>query len=192
MIALPILAIALIAARLGIFLHLHVAHREFSPLRNTVSDYGTGRTRPEFTLMAALSMPAYAFVLITCSLTGMGPTWALIAGGIGVLAGAVMPLLPTDLTGTKLTATGVTHWALAIIQFAGLFVAMTNLVLPADASPLVFEIITWIVRITFYAFLVTLILPKLRRSVMGLAERLFVTATALWFMTVAAYLIALG
>lgn len=48
---------------------------------------------------------------------------------------------------------------------------------------------TWVVRVTFYAFLVTLVVPSLRRSVMGLAERAFLTATPVWFIVLAALLI---
>ncbi|MGN8026000.1 DUF998 domain-containing protein [Microbacterium sp. 22242] len=189
MVTLPILAIALILGRLVLFVHLHLAHREFSPLRNTVSDYGTGATRREYTLMSVLSLPAYALVLTACAVAAVGPAWALVAGWVGVLAGAAMLFFPTDLTGTKMTATGVAHWVLAVVQFAGLFVLMTNLAVPGGLSPVPFEVITWIVRVSFYAFLITLVIPRLRRTLIGLTERAFLTATPIWFLIVALYLI---
>lgn len=189
MIALP-LAIALIVVRLGIFVHLHVARREFSLLRNTVSDFGTGPTRREWTVMNAVTLVAYALVLSVCAAHGIRPGWALVFGGVGVAAAVAMQFFPTDLTGTKTTATGVVHWALAVAQFAGLFVAMTNVVVPAGSAAGLVEVLTWIVRVSFYAFLVTLVIPALRRRVMGLTERLFLIATPLWFLVVAIALLS--
>lgn len=191
MVTLPLLAIALILGRLVLFVHLHLVRPELSPLRNTVSDYGTGASRREYTLMSILSLPAYALVLIACAVAAVGPFWAIAAGLIGLLAGAVMLFFPTDLTGTKTTTTGVAHWVLAVVQFAGLFVLMTNLALPGSVAVLPFHVITWIVRVTFYAFLVTLVLPRLRRTLIGLTERAFLTATPIWFVVVALSLVGL-
>jgi hypothetical protein len=47
----------------------------------------------------------------------------------------------------------------------------------------------WAVRVSFYVFFAARILPKLRRRWPGLAERVFLVVTPLWFLVVA---VALG
>jgi hypothetical protein len=68
-----------------------------------------------------------------------------------------------------------------------LFLAMVNLDLGTSSLAVA---VTWVVRVTFYAFLASLVLPKLRRSVLGLTERAFLVATPLWFLTLAGLLLA--
>lgn len=58
-------------------------------------------------------------------------------------------------------------------------------VLPAGLQ----EAMRWAVRVSFYVFFAALILPKLRRRWPGLAERVILVVTPLWFLVVA---VALG
>jgi hypothetical protein len=177
----------LILVRFGMFAHLHAVRRDLEPLHNTVSDLGTGTSRREFTVMGALTAVAYVLVLIATALAGVGPIWALVVGLLGVAAQVAMFFFPTDLTGTGTTTIGTLHWLFAILQFAGLFLAMVNLDLGTSSLAVA---VTWVVRVTFYAFLASLVLPKLRRSVLGLTERAFLVATPLWFLTLAGLLLA--
>ncbi len=181
-------AVVLLVARLALFVHLHLVRPDLSPREHTVSDLGTGSSRTEFTVLGLLTAAAYVLVLVACVLQGVGPAVPLLALAIGVAAMLVMLCFPTDLTGRTRTATGTAHWLLAVVQFTGLFVAMVNLdltpVLPAEAV----GIMRWVVRISFYAFLAALVLPKLRRRWLGVTERVFLTVTPLWFVVVGAAL----
>ncbi len=180
--------IGLCVARMGVFAWLHVRHREFSVLRNTVSDYATGPVRP-YTVMGALSLLAYALTLFVLVREQARPSWALAVLGIGLVGSLAIVFVPTDLTGTARTPRGIAHWALAVVNFAALFVFMTNIEAPGFAAqPAALVAATWVVRVTFYAFLVTLVVPGLRRAVMGLTERLYLTATPVWFIVLAACL----
>lgn len=181
-------AVVLLVARLALFIHLHLVRPDLSPRERTVSDLGTGSSRTEFTVMGLLTAAAYVLVLVACVLQGVGPAVPLLALAIGAAAMLVMLCFPADLTGRTRTATGTVHWLLAVVQFTGLFVAMVNLdltpVLPAEAV----GIMRWVVRASFYAFLATLVLPKLRRRWIGVTERAFLTVTPLWFVVVGAAL----
>lgn len=173
-----VIAIGLLVARLAIFAVLHIRHREFSPLRDTVSDYGTGATRGLYSAMGLLSLVGNALVLAVLLHLGATPGWAVALLGVAVVGSVLLLFVPTDRTGTAVTARERVHWLLAVVNFAGLFAFMTNVDVPGQSPPpTALTLMTWVVRVTFYAFLVTLVVPSLRRSVMGLAERAFLTAT---------------
>lgn len=67
------------------------------------------------------------------------------------------------------------HWGLAIVTFACLLTFLTNV--HTTGRPM--EVLTWVARGTFHAFLATL-LPRLR-GLVGLTERLWLTAVPVWF-----------
>lgn len=184
-----VLAACLIVIRFSFFLHLHLVRRDLSPVRNTVSDLGTGRSRREFTVMGALTAVAYVLVLLACQGQGTGPGVQLVILAAAIADMVVMLGFPTDLTGTGRTRSGRIHLILAVVQFTGIFVATVNLdftpVLPAGLQ----EAMRWAVRVSFHVFFAALILPKLRRRWPGLAERVFLVVTLLWFLVVA---VALG
>ncbi|MBI3889368.1 DUF998 domain-containing protein [Candidatus Saccharibacteria bacterium] len=177
--------------RLGIFAFLHVKYREFSIFKNTISDYGTGKSRQLYSLMSILSIIAYIALftyLLLSNFSPLGTAYILAIAAIGSIA---ILFFPTDRTGDKVTRSGRIHWLLAIVNFAALFVFMTNAQIPAvSVQPEILVAMTWIVRITFYMFLASLVLPKLRRHFIGLTERLFLIATPVWFITFAVLLIA--
>lgn len=100
----------------------------------------------------------------------------------------------TDTTDTVLaTVAAVLAACLIVIRFSlflHLHLVRRDLtpVLPAGLQ----EAMRWAVRVSFYVFYVffaALILPKLRRRWPGLAERVFLVVTPLWFLVVA---VALG
>ncbi|MFC3850154.1 DUF998 domain-containing protein [Corynebacterium hansenii] len=184
-------AVILLVLRTGAFIHLHVVRRDLSPLRNTVSDLGTGGSRKEFTVMGILGAIAYALMFVAFLIQGVGPRVPLVALGIGIAALLAMLAFPTDVTGEQRTKTGRMHWILAVVQFAGFFVAMVNFDLTGIVSADMESAMRWVIRVSFYAFLATLVLPPLRERVIGATERVFLTATPLWFIVVGAAL-ALG
>lgn len=165
------------------FLLLHIRYREFSVLKNTVSDYATGNSVALFNAMGVFAVCTYAVMFIYLLATHYDPTWPIYVLGIGVVGTFALMFFPVDRAGTELTRTGIIHWILAIVNFGALFIFMINVAVPNVATqPTAFVAMDWIIQITFYAFLVTLILPKLRKAVMGLFERLFLVATSLWFI----------
>lgn len=183
------LAVVLLVLRIGAMIHLHVVRRDLSPLRNTVSDLGTGTSRREFTVIGILSAIAYVLMFVAFLIQGVGPRLALVALGIGIAALLAMLAFPTDLTGTQRTKTGLIHWILAVVQFAGIFVAMVNFDLTGIVSADMQSVMRWVIRVSFYAFLVILVLPPLRERVLGAAERVFLIATPLWFIVVGVALV---
>ncbi|MFT4234242.1 MAG: hypothetical protein QM607_04475 [Microbacterium sp.] len=62
---------ALIVIRFGIFVHLHIRRPQLDIRRNTVSGYGADATRREFSVMAAITMSAYAVVIIVGAILGV-------------------------------------------------------------------------------------------------------------------------
>lgn len=122
-----VLAACLIVIRFSFFLHLHLVRRDLSPVRNTVSDLGTGRSRREFTVMGALTAVAYVLVLLACQGQGTGPGVQLVILAAAIADMVVMLGFPTDLTGTGRTRSGRIHLILAVVQFTGIFVATVNL-----------------------------------------------------------------
>lgn len=186
-----ITTIILSIIRLGIFVLLHTSYSKFNVMRNTVSDYGTGKSRSLYSFMGLLSLIAYAALFIYLLLDHFAPIWPVYVLGIGILGSIAILFFPTDRTGEKITTTGMIHWGLAVLNFAALFVFMTNVQIPhVSTQPELFITFTWIVRVTFYVFLASLILPKLRRTLMGLTERLFLIATPAWFIVFACLLLA--
>ncbi len=118
-------------------------------------------------------MLAYLLVLAGARHEGVGPGWTLAVLAGAVVAQVALMLVPTDLTGTTRTATGVLHWVLAVLTFAGLFTFVTTVRVEG------LDALTWVARGTFYAFLATL-LPRLR-GLLGLTERLWLTVVPVWF-----------
>lgn len=139
--------------------------------------------------MGALTAVAYVLVLLACQGQGTGPGVQLVILAAAIADMVVMLGFPTDLTGTGRTRSGRIHLILAVVQFTGIFVATVNLdftpVLPAGLQ----EAMRGAVRVSFHVFFAALILPKLRRRWPGLAERVFLVVTPLWFLVVA---VALG
>lgn len=178
--------IAFSILRLCVFFGLHVKYRELSILTNTVSDYGTGKSRSLYSVMGGLSLVAYVTLFAYLIDSSYSPSWLTTVLGIGIVGSIAILFFPTDRTGKAHTRTGRIHWLLAILNFTMLFVFMTNAQLPNTSAQVeLLAAATWVVRITFYAFIVSLLLPKLRQSYVGFTERLFLTATPLWFIVFA-------
>ncbi|MDN6439437.1 MAG: DUF998 domain-containing protein [Corynebacterium nuruki] len=188
--ATALLAVPLLVVRLGLFVRLHLIRRDLSPVRNTVSDLGTGRSRRMYTIMGVLTAVGYLLILVAAADVGLGPRTYLVIGGIGVLAQLLTLIAPTDLTGTGRTRTGRIHLLLAVVQFTCLFVTMVNLDLTGLPTAGMQDGLRWVVRVSFYVFLVTLVVPGLRHRWLGLTERVFLVVSPLWFLVLAVALLA--
>lgn len=180
------LAAALLLVRLVIFVAIHRRFRGFSVLRNTVSDYGVGPSRSWYTVMGLLSALAYAFVAAALWIGDVTPVWLRVVPSVATVGSMAIMAFPTDPTGSeRRTVSGGLHWLLAILNFALIFAFVTNAELGSARSgaAATLVVLLWATRVSFYAFLVTLVVPALRRRLVGLPERVFLVCVPLWFVT---------
>lgn len=188
------LSALLLLTRLYLFGLIHARFTTYSVLKNTVSDYGTGKARRLYSTLGVLSLLSYVLISSVLIAVDAKPLWLTLVLMGSVLGSILILFFPTDLTGSKKhTRSGIIHWILAIINFSLIFVFIVNadnyaLIQPV---PIILTVLTWIVRVTFYAFLAVLVLPKLRERFIGLTERLFLTAVPLWFIAFSIILVSL-
>jgi hypothetical protein len=192
--AIAFLSFACYLANVALLVWLHLRRTGYSPIRHAVSDYGVGPTRRTFavygwlgsagalalaaTLWAADTLPVPAWLL--------GVLVAMVVARVGVF------LLPTDLEGQRLTATGLLHYLFAVLSFAAAYVAVRNLTPIFSHAPGwepvrgVLDGLAWAATPALVANCVTMLKPL--RRVFGICERFFLGVVALWFLTVSATL----
>ncbi len=185
------IVIAVLIVRIIVFAALHVRYPQLSIFKNTVSDYGTGASRSMYSAMGVLSAVAYACLAAVLWLQQVQPTWLIAVLTICTIGSFAILFFATDKTGSsRVTLQGRIHWLLAILNFTLLFVFIANFVPASSAMDAGIQWLTVAVKIIFYSFLVTLIVPALRKKFVGLTERLFLTVVPLWFIAVATALLA--
>jgi hypothetical membrane protein len=163
---------------LGSVVLLHFLPTGYHPTRNAVSDYGVGRHRI-WHRIAVVSLAVAGFATAVASLGTVRPEPAsvvtfLIVFGISRI---LLPLFPTDIEGQPRTKTGRIHWALAITSFTSL--AITAGFFKGTGLD---DVVGWIVVGTAVFMLLVLCMPRLRRRILGLAERLFYFSMICWFL----------
>ncbi|MEO8242076.1 MAG: DUF998 domain-containing protein [bacterium] len=180
-------AAALYALDIVLLLTFQVLNREYGLFRHAVSDYGLGKTAGLFRaymLAGSLAAPVLAWQFWHAGGTGypvMIPVYLLL-----VMAGRMaLGLYPNDLRGAPRTRSGQVHHAATLIAFTCAYMAV------AEATPLLASSkngllpgvligLKHLISLGFIAAVLT-ISPPLRRF-FGLAERLFLYATAFWFL----------
>lgn len=180
-------AAVLLVARLLVFVGLHVRCRSVDPLRDTVSDYGVGASRRLYAVMSVLSAAAYALVAGALWILGSQAVWVRTALAVVAVTSLLIVAFPTDRTGSgRRTTIGTVHWLLAVVNFTLLFVVISNASLPTGTWwAIMLNVLLWATRVSLYAFLLTLIVPTLRRRWVGLTERAFLVCVPLWFLAFA-------
>ncbi|HOB65884.1 DUF998 domain-containing protein [Ottowia sp.] len=179
----------LIALALLIALHLRPPTRNV--VRDPVSDYGVGASRPLFQMygwagnVGVLALSAAAYTRQAPALPGWLPAGllALLVCRLGLL------VFPTDLEGAPRTSAGRLHMVLAIAQFAIAYTVIDNAtpLLAAAFSapwPALLGTLRWVAAASLAALVACLVLRPLR-AFFGLAERVFLVAVALWFLSAA-------
>jgi hypothetical protein len=174
-------AAALYSANLALLLSFHLLDRRRSVLADAVSGYGLGRTAGLFRVYVALgSLAALVLAWVLWHLRPdlpPGVTWSLVA-----MAGARIGvgLVPTDPPGAAKTVTGRVHLLAAVLTFTFAYMAI------AKATPVLLADIPLLGPLRTAAMIglggVVLTLAGPLRPFFGLAERLFLFATALWFL----------
>ncbi|GAA4600735.1 putative membrane protein [Actinoplanes octamycinicus] len=185
-------AVVLLLVYLAIFVALHLRGTGYSPVRNAVSDYGVGRTATQFRV--AIVANSLGILALTGALAaGFGRDPFRTADYVILLLIPVtrlaMAFFPTDVPGQPVTVTGRIHLLLAIASFTFVYLSVADLTphlsdLTATSTASVLLALRWLAAAGLAGVVVTMVVPALRRF-FGLAERLFLISTNLWFFLVA-------
>jgi hypothetical membrane protein len=172
---------------LGSVVFLHFVPTGYDPIRNAVSDYGVGRYRI-WHRVAVVSLAAAGFATAIASLGTIRPEPASVVAFLCVFATArvLIPLFPTDVEGQPRTRAGRVHWVLAITAFASLAAAAVFF-----QGTGIDDVVGWIVVITAILMILVLCIPRLRRRIFGLVERMFYFSMICWFIIVGVELLLL-
>lgn len=167
-------AAPLILARFALLARLHLVS-DRHPVREAVSDYGVGPTRRLFGLMGVTAAASW-FLLAAATWCGW-PQWEDRATATATLAAmglvtVLIPLVPTDLEGERLTARGAVHYGLAIAQF-GLAYNLSGNVARLLGGPLLGTL--HVISAVSLVGLCVCLVPALRRY-FGAFERVFIVA----------------
>ncbi|BCY06993.1 DUF998 domain-containing protein [Actinoplanes sp. L3-i22] len=192
---LAVIAAVLLLAYFAIFVALHVRRTEYDLVRDAVSDYGVGPTAGLFRLaVIANSLGVLALTGALADGLGQGPFAAvdymfLLLIPVTRLA---MALFPTDLEGSRPTMTGRIHLVLAIASFTFVYLAIADLTGPLrsftpDSLGIFLVVLRWTAAVALLGVVVTLLARPLR-GIFGLAERIYLLSTNLWFLAVALWL----
>lgn len=180
---------------LALLIALHVVESQRNPVRSAVSDYAAGRAARLFMIYgaagivgtAALSLAMWNYPGTAFPRAAVYCLAALAVLRLGILA------FKTDEGGFARTRQGMIHLVFAIATFT-LAYEVVSIGGPAAAAitsgPLraAFAVLGWIVPVSLALVVVTMA-PRLR-GFFGLAERLFLVSTLLWFLLLAARLFA--
>lgn len=178
------LAVLIYAINLLLLVSFHVLNRHYSPVANAVSDYGVGKTAPLF--RAYVVVGTVGALLMSWLFWNAGPALpSAVAWYLLVMAAARLGvgLFPTDLPGEAGTTTGRLHLVFAILTFTFAYMTIAKAT-PSlgEASPLL-RPLHLAAMVGLGAVVVSMKGPL--RPFFGLAERLFLFATAFWFLVVA-------
>ncbi|MDQ0708720.1 hypothetical protein QFZ52_001372 [Arthrobacter woluwensis] len=176
-------ATILFALRLLLFLLLHVLPGGIHPVHDTVSDYAASSVRRTRLLAGLASCTAAAawLSLGAAVLSGAGRADPALGGwllALGVLL-AVMPFVPTDRSGTAITARGRIHLLLAITWFTLAYSTigpLSRLIAGPPGAVAALGLLNTIAAISLAALVIALLVRPLRRRFFGLCERLFILA----------------
>ncbi|MDT0156030.1 DUF998 domain-containing protein [Microbacterium sp. ARD32] len=179
--------------RLGLFVSLHLVKSDYSVVRHAVSDYAVGSTRRLSSAMTWITVPFWA--LLAAAVAAGLPDWSDVTGIVVCLVALaaiflVLPFVPTDLEGQKLSMIGRLHYLLAIAWFAISYACMGNFArLFSARGPewlgASLTVISWIALVSLAVSVVVLIVKQLRPKVFGISERVFILSVNLFYLGVA-------
>lgn len=181
-------AAALYVADLILLISFQVLNRDYTLLPQAVSNYGLGKTARLFKvymLAGSCAAPLLAWQFLVARDPALPAAVSVYL--VLVMAGRVtLALFPNDLHGAPHTTSGLIHHAATLVAFACAYMAVAEAtpVLAGEAMGVRFVALTTLKHLISLAFLAVVVAfsPPLRRY-FGLAERLFLYATALWFPT---------
>jgi Protein of unknown function (DUF998) len=156
-----------------------------------VSDYGVGTYRPWFWVQAvAGGVAGLALAIALADVTPSVPAIVVVMLVISAVARFLIPAFPTDQDGSRFqTVHGTVHMILAIVIFAALIIAASELGGTLEHEQAWhgvkgwFTTLPWVMTGSAIGVVVALRAPRLGR-IFGLIERLFYVSSIAWFFIV--------
>ena len=163
-------------------------NRDYGAVRHAISDFGIGKTAGLFRaylLAGSIAAPLLAWQFWSATSPGYPatiPVWLLLV----MVARLLLGLFPNDLRGAPRTRSGHVHHLATLLGFTCAFMTTTEAtpLLAASVEGTLGLVLVWlkhVISIGFIAVVVTISAPL--RPYFGLAERVYLYATALWFLT---------
>jgi Protein of unknown function (DUF998) len=170
---------------------LHLLPTGYNPRRDAVSDYGVGRYRGWFWAQAvAGGVAGLALAIALAETIPSIPNLVVVMLLISVAARFLIPLFPTDQNGSRFqTVPGTIHMILAIVIFASLIIAASELGSTLEHEAAWHGVKGWLTTLPWVmtgaaiGLLVGLRAPRLH-LIYGLIERLFYVSSIAWFFIV--------
>lgn len=181
-------AAALYGLDILILISFQFLSRGYLPFSRAISDYGLGKTARLFRLYVIAGCIA-APLLAWQFWSAQSPSYPvavpvyLVLVAVGRLG---IGLFPYDPRGAPRTKPGQIHRAATLLAFTCAYMAIaeaTPLLILSVADPLtdVLSLLKHLISAGFMAVVLTISAPL--RRYFGMAERLFLYATAVWFLT---------
>jgi hypothetical protein len=172
---------------------LHLLPTGYNPVRDAVSDYGVGRYRAVFWTQAlAGAVAGFALAVALAETTPSVPSLVVVLLVIASAARLLLPFFATDQGGSRFeTAHGTIHMILAVITFAALIVAASELGSTLEHEAAWQGVKGWLTTLPWVMTgaaigLVVGLRPWAPRlhMIYGLIERIFYVASIAWFLIV--------
>ncbi len=188
------LALGALAAAVVCLVQLHRLAPEVLPVRDPVSNYGAGEHASWYrvqVVLVGLGSLAIWFGLRSAGLDGDGSLWMVVFA----LSRVLIAGFPVDLPGEQRTQAGTIHNVLALAAFASIAVTTSTLggwLADTPAWPFDGAWYRWsgtLVAVIAVMLAVVWIVPALRRSIFGLAERCWYVAMIAWLALTASGLL---
>ena len=182
-----IVAATLYGLDIVILISFQFLNRDYGWIGHAVSDYGVGKTAPLFkayVIVGSVAAPLLAIQVWHARLPGY-PASISVYLVLVMLGRLALGLFPNDLPGAEHTRSGLIHHAGTLLAFACAYMAVaeaTPLLATTFTGPLSASLLTLkhLISLGFIAVVLTISSPL--RRFFGLAERIFLYATAVWFL----------
>lgn len=171
-----------------ILISFQVLNRDYVLFPHAISVYGVGKTAHVFkiyVLCGSIAAPLLALQFWHAGTPSYPPS-ILVYLALVMMGRLGVGLFPVDLPGAAHTTSGQIHHAATLLAFACVYMTVveaTPLLAAGTAGPLTTALsgLKHLISFGFLGVVLTISLPL--RRYFGLLERLFLYATALWFLT---------
>jgi hypothetical protein len=189
--SLSIVAAIAVAVQTVALVTLHVLPTGYNPVRNAVSDYGVGPFRGWFWAQAvAGGVAGLALAIALADSHPSKPTLVVVLLLVSAGARFLIPAFATDQDGSRFqTSAGTIHMILAIVIFAALTIAASELSGTLEHEPAwhhvkgVLAVLPWVMTGSAIGIVLALRGPRLK-MIFGSFERLFYVSSIAWFFVV--------
>jgi hypothetical protein len=185
-----IVTVVAIAVQTIALIALHVLPTGYDPRIDAVSDYGIGPYRGWFWTQAlAGAVGCFALAVARGDAKPSMPSLAIVLLVVAGIARLLIPVFPTDQNGSRWqTVPGTIHMILAILIFAAIIVAASDLGSTLEHRAAWHGVKGWLNVLPWVmtgGAVGTLVAMRSRFKRVGLFERLFYVASLAWFSIVA-------